>query len=141
MLSELKKEAFMQRLRAIFAAALSVTLATAPLMGAPTATVLGTVVTAERAHVDDGIASVGTTVFGGDRLSTEDQGSVQIRAGAARLLLLSASSATINDSEGRRRQNCLAGQRHFQPAMRTHSRYTLRRQQFARNRTRRRSGR
>ena len=88
----------MQRLRAIFAAALSVTLANAPLMGAPTATVWGTVATAERAHVDDGVASVGTTVFGGDRLSTEDQGRVQIRAGAARLLLLSASSATVNAS-------------------------------------------
>jgi len=100
MLSELEKEAFMQRLRGIFAAVLCVTLATVPLMGAPTATVLGTVVTAERAHVGDGIASIGTTVFGGDRLSTEDQGSVQIRAGAARLLLLSASSATVNDSEG-----------------------------------------
>jgi hypothetical protein len=100
MLSELNWEAFMQRLRAIFAAALSVALATAPLMGAPTASVLGTVVTAERAHVDDGIASVGTTVFAGDRLTTEDQGSVQIRAGAARLLLLGASSAMINDSEG-----------------------------------------
>jgi hypothetical protein len=69
-------------------------------MGAPTATVLGTVVTAERAHVGDGIASIGTTVFGGDRLSTEDQGSVQIRAGAASLLLLSASSAMVNDGEG-----------------------------------------
>jgi hypothetical protein len=69
-------------------------------MGAPTATVLGTVVTVERAHVGDGIASIGTTVFGGDRLSTEDQGSVAIRAGAARLLLLSASSAMVNDSEG-----------------------------------------
>jgi hypothetical protein len=43
--------------------------------------------------------SVGTTVFGGDCLSTEDQGKVQIRAGAARLLL-SASSATVNDSAG-----------------------------------------
>jgi hypothetical protein len=100
MLSELKKEAFMQGLRAIFAAALSVTLATAPLMGAPTASVLGTVVTADRAHVDEGIASIGTTVFAGDRLTTEDQGSVQIRAGAARLLLLGASSAMVNDSEG-----------------------------------------
>jgi hypothetical protein len=100
MLSEWKEEAFMRHLRAIFAAALSVTLATAPLMGAPTASVLGTVITAERAHVDDGIASVGTTVFAGDKLSTEDQGSVQIRAGAARLLLLSASSAMVNDSEG-----------------------------------------
>ena len=83
-----------------FAAVLSVTLATVSLMGAPTATVLGTVVTAERAHVGDGVASIGTTVFGGDPLSTEEQGSVQIRVGAARLLLLSASSAMVNDSEG-----------------------------------------
>jgi hypothetical protein len=80
--------AFLQRLRGIFAAALSVTLARVPLMGAPTATVLGSVVASERAHVGDGIASIGTTVFGGDRLSTEDQGSVQIRAAVARLLLL-----------------------------------------------------
>ena len=99
----------MQRLRAIFAAALSVRLASAPLMGAPTATVWGTVVTAERAHVDDGVASVGTTVFSGDRLSTEDQGSVQIRADAARLLLLSASSATVNDSEGTPSAKLLSG--------------------------------
>lgn len=90
----------MQGLRGILAAALSATLATAPLMGAPTASVLGTVVTADRAHVDDGLASVGTTVFAGDKLTTEDQGSVQIRAGAARLLLLGASSAMVNDSEG-----------------------------------------
>ena len=89
----------MQRLRGIFAAALSVTLASVLLMRAPTATVLGTVVTAERAHVGHGSASIGTTVFGGDRLSTEVQG-VQIRAGAARLLLLSASSAMVNDPEG-----------------------------------------
>jgi hypothetical protein len=57
---------------------------------------IGAVVTAERAHVGDGIASIGTTVFGGDRLSTEDQGSVQIRAGAARLLLLSSSYGDSN---------------------------------------------
>jgi hypothetical protein len=99
----------MQRLRAIFAAALSVTLATAPLMGAPTASVLGTVVTAERAHVDEGIASVGTTVFAGDRLTTEEQGSVQIRAGAARLLLLGASSAMVNDGEGTPSAKLLVG--------------------------------
>jgi hypothetical protein len=40
-------------------------------------------------------ASVGATVFGGDRLSTEQSGNIQVRAGAARLLLSSASSATL----------------------------------------------
>lgn len=96
MLSELKKEAFMQRLRGIFAAVLSVTLATVPLMGAPTATVLGTVVTAERAHVGDGIASIGTTVFGGDRLSTEEQGSDSEGVPSAKLLMGTATFSTGN---------------------------------------------
>lgn len=99
----------MQRLRGIFAAALSLSLASGPMLGAPTATVLGTVITADRAHVGDASASVGTTVYGGDRLSTELQGSVQVRAGAARLLLLSASSAMINDNEGTPSAKLLVG--------------------------------
>jgi len=40
-------------------------------------------------------ASAGATVFGGDRLSTEQSGSIQVRAGAARFLLSGASSATL----------------------------------------------
>jgi hypothetical protein len=102
MLSALKKEAFMERLRAILAAAVCVSIAAGPLMGspAPTASALGSVVTADHARVGDAPAAVGTSVYGGDRLSTEDRGSVQIRAGAARLLLLSASSAMVNDTEG-----------------------------------------
>jgi hypothetical protein len=39
-------------------------------------------------------------VFGGDRLSTEQNGNIQIRAGAARLLLSGSSSATLRDAEG-----------------------------------------
>jgi hypothetical protein len=53
------------------------------------------VVFADRAHVGAAQASVGATVFSGDRLSTEQSGSVQVRAGAARLLLSSQSSATL----------------------------------------------
>ena len=99
----------MQGMRAMFAAALSVSLAVGPVMGSPTATALGIVLTAERAHVGDASAWVGTTVYGGDRLSTEQQGSVQVRAGAARLLLLSASSAMINDNEGTPSAKLLGG--------------------------------
>ena len=44
-------------------------------------------------------ASVGATVFGGDRLSTEQSGSVQVRTGSARFLLSSASSATFAKDE------------------------------------------
>lgn len=92
----------MQRLRAICAAAFGMSLACVPVWAAATPNVapLGTVIAAERAHVGEASADVGTTVYGGDRISTELQGSVQLRAGAARLLLLSASAAIVNDNEG-----------------------------------------
>jgi hypothetical protein len=93
-------EAFMQGLRTLFAAAVVVTMTSAPVLAGPASAVLGTVITAEKAHVGEGTASVGTTVFGGDRISTEAEGSVQVRAGAARLLLASASAAQVNDTEG-----------------------------------------
>jgi hypothetical protein len=60
---------------------------------------LGTIVFVDRAHVGAAQASVGATVFVGDKLSTEKTGSVQVRAGAARLLLSSASSATLNQDD------------------------------------------
>jgi hypothetical protein len=89
----------MQARRAIFATALSFSLMTIPAWGAPAAA-LGTVIAADRAHVGEAKAEVGTTVYGGDSLSTEVQGSVQVRAGKARLLLLSSSSAVVSDVEG-----------------------------------------
>jgi hypothetical protein len=64
----------------------SFSLLTAPVWAAPSSS-LGVVVFADRAHVGAAQASVGATVFSGDRLSTEQTGSVQVRAGAARLLL------------------------------------------------------
>jgi len=39
-------------------------------------------------------------VFGGDRLSTEQHGTIQIHVGAARLLLSGSSSATLRDADG-----------------------------------------
>lgn len=90
----------MPRLRSLFAAALTLTLTTIPVLAGPANTVLGTVITADKAHVGEGAAAAGTTLYGGDRLSTDTAGTVQIRAGAARLLLLSASAAEVNDTEG-----------------------------------------
>jgi hypothetical protein len=89
----------MSRLREAIVALLSLTLLLSPVLGAPSSS-LGTVVYADRAHMGAGAASVGSTVFGGDRLSTEQSGSVQVRAGAARFLLSSASSATFAQEEG-----------------------------------------
>jgi len=98
-LSQVFEETQMQAQRAVFATVVSFSLLTIPAWGAPTAA-LGTVIAADRAHVGEAKAEVGTTVYGGDSLSTEVQGSVQVRAGKARLLLLSSSSAVLSEAEG-----------------------------------------
>ncbi|MGB2663293.1 MAG: hypothetical protein WAK48_04765 [Candidatus Acidiferrum sp.] len=92
----------MQRLRAVSAAVLALSLVAVPVWGAATPNVapLGTVIAADRARVGEANADVGTTVYGGDVLRTGDQGSVQLRAGAARFLLLSSSAAVLESSEG-----------------------------------------
>jgi hypothetical protein len=85
--------------KGILASLVSVSLLITTAWSAPS-TSLGTVVYADRAHMGAGSASVGATVFGGDRLSTEQSGSVQVHAGAARLLLSGTSSATFAKEEG-----------------------------------------
>ena len=60
----------------------------------------GTVVSAEHAHVGRAAASVGSTVFSGDSLDTEEFGSMQVRAGAARLVLSESSRVTWGTEEG-----------------------------------------
>jgi len=92
----------MLRLRAMGAVALSLLLACTPLLASknPTTTPLGTVIAADRAHVGEASAEVGTTVYRGDRVSTDRQGRMQVRAGAARLLLMSSSAAIVDDNEG-----------------------------------------
>lgn len=84
--------------REFVATLLSLTLLMTPLWGAPSAS-FGTVVFAHRAFVGSVLVSVGATVFNGDRLSTEQMGSVQVRASAARLLLSGGSTATLIQSE------------------------------------------
>jgi hypothetical protein len=92
----------MRGLRLAFAAIVLVSLTVIPACAnkAPSVAPLGTVIAAEHAHVGQSVADVGTTVYGGDRLSTEGQGTIQVRAGAARLLLLSSTVAEVNDEEG-----------------------------------------
>ena len=92
----------MSGLRLVFAAIVSVSLTAIPACAhtTPSAAPLGIVIVAERAHVGQSVADVGTTVYGGDRLSTEGQGTIQVRAGAARLLLLNSTVAEVNEEEG-----------------------------------------
>ena len=100
----------MRGLRAPFAALMTIGLTVAPTWAGPTtANSLGTIVTAEHARLGDSSAEAGTTVFSGDRLATEVAGSVQIRAGAARFLLQSGSSASLNDTEGAPSARLFAG--------------------------------
>jgi hypothetical protein len=51
----------------------------------------GTVVSAESAHLGTAAVTAGATIFSGDKLDTSPSGSIQIRAGAARLVLPSSS--------------------------------------------------
>ena len=101
----------MSGLRALLAVILSFSLVCIPAVAGATPTVapLGTVITANRASVGQSGADVGTTVYSGDRLSTDSQGSLQIRVGAARLLLLSSTVATVNDEEGAPSAKLLGG--------------------------------
>jgi hypothetical protein len=98
--------------RSTLALLVSFSLLSTPIWAAPSSS-LGTVVYADRALVGAARASAGATVFSGDRLSTEQTGSVQVRAGAARLLLASASSATFSQDEANPAATLTAGSATF----------------------------
>jgi hypothetical protein len=88
----------MQSLHPVVAAILVIAIGVTPGWGA-TGPAFGTVVAAEGANVGGGNLSAGTTVFSGDKLFTSGVGSVQVRAGAARLLLSSDSAAVLGKDE------------------------------------------
>jgi len=88
----------MQSLRSVVAAILVLAMGLTPGWGA-SGPAFGTVIAAEGANVGGGSLSAGTTVFGGDRLFTVSTGSVQLRAGAARLLLTGDTTAVLGKDE------------------------------------------
>jgi hypothetical protein len=85
-------------LRVISSVIVSFSLVASSVYGGPAAG-FGTVISADRAHVGRAAASVGTTVFSGDNLDTDTLGSLQVRAGAARLLLSGSSRVTWGTEE------------------------------------------
>ena len=105
----------MHRPRAVLAVVLSYSLFLMSVNGSTT-TPLGTVTAASSAHVGEAAASTGSTVFGGDHLSTEKLGSIQIRAGAARFLLSGASSAALSQKDGTPAATLLSGTAVFSTA-------------------------
>lgn len=88
----------MGKLRPVFAILVSAAFLISPVYAANVSG-LGTVVYADRASVGSATASVGSTVFGGDRIVTQASGSFQVRTGAARFLLASSSSAILLQEE------------------------------------------
>jgi hypothetical protein len=105
----------MRRARALIAVAISYLLLLMPVTGTPPVA-LGTVTSATGARVGATVATSGSTVFGGDHLSTENTGSIQIRAGAARLLLSGASSASLAQVDGAPAARLLSGTAVFSTA-------------------------
>lgn len=59
---------------------------------------LGSVILAEGARLDNTDAVVGSTVFSGDQMDTNQAGKIRLRLGAAQLYLLANSSITLGDS-------------------------------------------
>ena len=105
----------MLRPRAVLAVVVSYSLFLMSVNGS-TAAPMGTITAATSAHVGTTAASSGSTVFGGDHLSTEKSGSIQIRAGAARFLLSGASSAALNMKDGVPAATLLSGTAVFSTA-------------------------
>jgi hypothetical protein len=89
----------MPRLREIVAAVLASCLLMTPVWGA-SASALGTVVSSDGASIGGAGAAVGTTIFDGDKLSTADAGSMQLRTDKARFLLSASSEATVKEDGG-----------------------------------------
>jgi hypothetical protein len=105
----------MLRPRAVVSVLLSYSMFLMSVSGS-TAAPMGTITAATSAHVGVTPASTGSTVFGGDHLSTEKLGSIQIRAGAARLLLSGASSAALSQKDGAPAATLLSGTAVFSTA-------------------------
>ena len=106
----------MAQSRESIAAFLSLTFVAMPVWSA-SSTTFGTVLLAQRAHIGMAPASAGTTVFGGDTIRTDPLGNIQIRAGAARLMLRESSSATISEFNGTPSPTLLGGTAVFSTAL------------------------
>jgi hypothetical protein len=91
---EKSKDAAREIARAILIAVL---IGCIPALAAA-AKLLGTVILAEGAQLDNADASAGTSVFPGDELRTSEGGKLRLRVGAAQVYLLADTSATFVDA-------------------------------------------
>ncbi len=95
-------------IRACLISILIGTLINAPVQASSTKP-LGTITQVQATWIDRSIAAVGTTVYPGDTLRTDDNGSIRLRAGLAQLYMPSASEARLEDSGKGIRASLLKG--------------------------------
>ena len=99
----------MLKMRPALALTLVAVVFAPPAWTFPASEQLGIVVFAEQAHVGSAAASAGSTLYAGDKLTTESTGSIQVRAGAARFLLAGGAVATLSSDEARLAATLTAG--------------------------------
>ena len=87
---------------------LSISLLATPMLGSSVVG-SGTVVSADSAHLGTVAVTVGATVFAGDKLDTSPAGSMQIRAGAARVVLTASSRLVWGGESGSASATLLGG--------------------------------
>jgi hypothetical protein len=83
--------------RCILATALACLLAGIPLPGQTTA--LGVVTQSIGGHLGTAAASAGATIYDGDRLDTEDKGTLSLRAGTVQLSLSADTTVVMQHDE------------------------------------------
>jgi hypothetical protein len=81
--------------KSLLAALISMALVQAPVMAAPAAPALGVVLQANNADVGATSAVIGSTVFAGDRLATNEGGALRVGLGTSQAYLVPHSSATV----------------------------------------------
>jgi hypothetical protein len=82
--------------RCCLSAVLIVTLSDLSLAAGTSEKPLGVIVLAQHAHFAGANAMVGTNVYAGDNFGTDDSGTLGLRLGTGRIVLLAGSAASIN---------------------------------------------
>lgn len=89
-------------LRSFLAGLLVAVIAQSPaLLAAPPAAsvpILGVVMQAQRANVGSGSATIGSTIFDGDPLQTDRDGSLRVRIGSSQAYLFNGGTAVLHQS-------------------------------------------
>lgn len=94
--------------RSLLVVLLVVGLIDIPAFAAPTKS-FGLVIQAREALLDNVNLAVGTTVYPGDTVQTDESGTLRLKFGSTQLYLLSSSSATFSQKENMIRANVTRG--------------------------------